>query len=346
MIREVKIGIFGLVAVIILIWGYQFLEGKNIFEKNNTYHVRFDNINQLEVASQVLVNGFRVGSVTKIVMDPEDYTKLIVTIDVNKRIRIPKDSRVVITSSSLVGGRIVLIEMDGYCEGDDCAQSGDFLNGKSLSALGSMLPPEEVSEYLNVLQNALLGTVDSLKLDRESARFANNFTSIFNNLSSISYNLDLLLKNNVKSLTASFDNIESITYALKANEAKIAAIIDNISIVTNSLKSLEIDTLVDKGKLTLASVDSSLHQLQTTLINTGNSVSRIEGLLAGIEEGDGTLGKLIKDEKLYDELNNTLIHTNLLLQDMRLYPGRYFNLSLFKNKQPYQKAENDPAFNE
>ena len=311
--REIKIGFFGLAALIILIWGYQFLEGKNIFEKNNTYHVRFDNINQLEVASQVLINGFRVGAVTNIVMDPEDYTKLLVSIVVNRKIRIPKDSRVLITSSSLVGGRIVVIQIDGHCEEDDCAQSGDFLQGRTLSALGSLLPAEEISDYLNVLQNALLGTVDSLKLDRESARFANNFTSIFRNISSITASLDMLLKNNEKSLSASFDNIESLTRVLTANEARIAGIIENLSELTATLKNLEVDTLIDRGKSTLASVDSNLQQLHGTLKSTDSSISRIESLLSGIEEGEGTMGKLMKDESLYDELNNTLIHTNLLL---------------------------------
>lgn len=342
--REVKIGILALVVFLIFIWGYQFLKGKNVFERNNTFYIRYENVDQLEVASPVLVNGFKVGSVIKIKIDPEDYTRLIVTIDVNEKIKVPKGSRAIITSSGLVGGKVIMIDIKGFCEDDDCAQNGDFLKGEILSILGSMLPQNEIDIYFKKLSSGLIGVVDSLKNDEGGEKIINDTKTIISNLSSITTNLDALLKSNEKNLNATFDNIQKLTLALKSNDAKINSIIANINSITGTLKNSGIDTLVDDGRNTITNLNQNLMKLESVLNETDNAVKKIDGLLSGIEGGKGTLGKLIKDDKMYDELNMTLRHTNLLLQDLRLYPGRYFNLSLFKlKKPPYQKVENDPA---
>ena len=342
--REVKIGILALVVFLIFIWGYQFLKGKNVFERNNTFYIRYENVDQLEVASPVLVNGFKVGSVIKIKIDPEDYTRLIVTIDVNEKIKVPKGSRAIITSSGLVGGKVIMIDIKGFCEDDDCAQNGDFLKGEILSILGSMLPQNEIDIYFKKLSSGLIGVVDSLKNDEGGEKIINDTKTIISNLSSITTNLDALLKSNEKNLNATFDNIQKLTLALKSNDAKINSIIANINSITGTLKNSGIDTLVGDGRNTITNLNQNLVKLESVLNETDNAVKKIDGLLSGIEGGKGTLGKLIKDDKMYDELNMTLRHTNLLLQDLRLYPGRYFNLSLFKlKKPPYQKVENDPA---
>lgn len=343
--REVKIGILSLVVIFLLVWGLLFLKGKNFFEKNNTYYIRYDNVEQLEVASPVLVNGFKVGSVIKIKLDPKDYTKLIVTIDVSGKIKIPKDAIAILSNSGLVGGKVISIKLNGFCEGDACAESGDFLNGQVVGMLGSMLPEEELEAYFQKLKSGIVG--DSLKAADAGNQLVSQTKNIVSNLSSISDNLDELIKANSKSLNATFANLEKLTYTLKTNDQKINTIIDNINSLSRQLKNTEIDTLVGEGKVTVANLNSNLGQLKSVLNETDKTVKNIDSMLAGIEGGKGTLGKLIKDDNLYNELNTTLKHTNLLLQDLRLYPGRYFNLSLFKfKKQPYEKVENDPAFEE
>jgi phospholipid/cholesterol/gamma-HCH transport system substrate-binding protein len=343
--REVKIGILTLVVFVIFVWGYQFLKGKNVFERNNTFYIRYENVDQLEVASPVLVNGFKVGSVIKIKIDPEDYTKLIVTIDVNEKIKVPKNSMAIISSSGLVGGKVIMIDIKGFCDGNDCAQNGDFLKGEVLSMLGSMLPQTELDIYFKKLSSGLIGVVDSLKNDKGGDRIIRDTKTIISNLSSITSNLNVMIKGNEKNLTATFDNIQKLTQALKSNDAKINAIISNINSITGSLKKSGVDTLVEDGKRTISSLNQDLEKLEYILNDTDQAVKKIDGILADVEGGKGTLGKLIKDDKLYEDLNMTVKHTNLLLQDLRLYPGRYFNLSLFKlKKPPYQKAENDPAF--
>ncbi|MGE5354969.1 MAG: MlaD family protein [Deltaproteobacteria bacterium] len=343
--REVKIGILTLVVFLMFLWGYQFLKGKNVFEKNNTFYIRYENVDQLEVASPVLVNGFKVGSVIKIKIDPEDYTKLIVTIDVSDKIKVPKNSKAIISSSSLVGGKIIMIEINGFCEGNDCAQSGDFLQGEIRSILSSMLPDNELDTYFKKLGSGLTGVVDSLTTEGANTRLVQDTKSIISNLASITANLDALIKKNEQNLSYSFDNIQDITNTLKSNEAKINSIISNINSLTADLKNSDVDSLLIAGQNTVKTLDQNLTNLKTVMDNTDKAVIKLEGLLNGLDNGNGTLGKLLKDEKLYDELNLTVKHTNLLLQDLRLYPGRYFNLSLFKlKKQPYQKVDNDPAF--
>ena len=345
--REVKIGILTLIVFAIFVWGYQFLKGKNVFEKNNTFYIRYENVDQLEVASPVLVNGFKVGAVIKIKIDPEDYTKLIVSVDVSEKIKVPKTARAIITSSGLVGGKVIMIDINGFCQGDDCAQSGDFLEGKVLSMLGSMLPQNELDIYFKKLGTGIAGMVDSLNSDQGGMKIVDDTKAIISNLAAITAKLDVLIRNNEKSLTASFDNIQKLTGALRSNEAEINAIIANINAITGSLKNSEFDSLIGDSKNTMANLNQDMEKLGAVINDTGLAVKKVESLLSEIDEGKGTIGKLIKDDKLYDELNMTVKHTNLLLQDLRLYPGRYFNLSLFKmKKSPYEKVENDPAFDQ
>jgi phospholipid/cholesterol/gamma-HCH transport system substrate-binding protein len=343
--REIKIGILSLAVVFLFVWGLLFLKGKNIFEKNSSFYIRYDNVEQLEVAAPVLVNGFKVGSVIKIKLDPKDYTKLIVTIDVSGKIKIPKNAIAVLGNSSLVSGKVISIKLNGFCQGDDCAKSGDFIEGKVIGMLGSILPEEDLESYLKKLKTGLVG--DSLNATDAGSQLVSQTKNIVSNLSSISDNLDDLIKANSKSLNATFANLEKLTYTLKTNDQKINMIVDNINSLSKQLKNSEIDTLVGEGKVTIANLNSNLGQLKSVLNETDKTVKNIDSMLAGIEGGKGTLGKLMKDDNLYNELNTTLKHTNLLLQDLRLYPGRYFNLSLFKlKKQPYERVENDPAFEE
>jgi len=340
MSKEVKIGILSLVVLIVLVWGFQFLKGKNLFANIQQFHIKYDNVEQLEVASQVLVNGYKVGAVTKMRMDPDDYSKILVDIDVKGSIKVPKNTQATIISLGLVGGKAIILDIDRDCKGSDCAQSGDFLPGGMRGMLSSMVPETELDRYMQKIKSGFKGTLDS----EGGNDMVEQSKAIVKNLAAITDKLDKMLSKTDKNIEASVANVAALTKSLKESDVKIASILDNLDKLTLSLKNANVDSLIIKGDDAVAEITKSLKGLKSILNKADSSIKSFDGIMNKVNKGDGTLGKLLKDEKLYDDLNLTVKHTNLLLQDMRLYPGRYFNLSLFKKgAKEYQKVEKDPG---
>ena len=340
MSKEVKIGILSLVVLIVLVWGFQFLKGKNLFANIQQFHIKYDNVEQLEVASQVLVNGYKVGAVTKMRMDPDDYSKILVDIDVKGSIRVPKNTQATIISLGLVGGKAIVLDIDRDCKGSDCAQSGDYLPGGMRGMLSSMVPETELDRYIKKIKSGFKGTLDS----EGGNDMVEQSKAIVKNLAAITDKLDKMLSKTDKNIEASVANVAALTKSLKESDVKIASILDNLDKLTLSLKNANVDSLIIKGDDAVAEITKSLKGLKSILNKADSSIKSFDGIMNKVNKGDGTLGKLLKDEKLYDDLNLTVKHTNLLLQDMRLYPGRYFNLSLFKKgAKEYQKVEKDPG---
>ena len=340
MSKEVKIGILSLVVLIVLVWGFQFLKGKNLFANIQQFHIKYDNVEQLEVASQVLVNGYKVGAVTKMRMDPDDYSKILVDIDVKGSIRVPKNTQATIISLGLVGGKAIVLDIDRDCKGSDCAQSGDYLPGGMRGMLSSMVPETELDRYIKKIKSGFKGTLDS----EGGNDIVEQSKVIVKNLAAITDKLDKMLSKTDKNIEASVANVAALTKSLKASDVKIASILDNLDKLTLSLKNANVDSLIIKGDDAVAEITKSLKGIKSILNKADTSIKSFDGLMNKVNKGNGTLGKLLKDEKLYDDLNLTVKHTNLLLQDMRLYPGRYFNLSLFKKgSKEYKKVEKDPG---
>jgi len=344
MSREVKIGMLSVVVLFVLIWGYNFLKGQNLFDNNKIYHVKYENVEQLEVASPVLVNGYKVGKVTRIKIDPDDYSKVLVDIDIKGNINIPKDTKATIISLGLVGGKAIILEINSDCEGEGCAQSGAILKGGMRGMLSSMLPASDLDVYMDKLKSGFKGVVDSVSGGGDKNEFVNDAKNIMRNLATITEKLDKILSNTDKNIENSISNIEALTRSLKGSDSKINSILDNLDQIAISLKNANIDSLIIKGDDAVAGLSNSINGIKSILKKADSSLASFDGVMNNVKNGKGTLGKLLKDDKLYDDLNLTIKHTNLLLQDLRLYPGRYFNISLLKGKKKeYKKVENDPG---
>ena len=342
--REIKIGIFAAAVIFLLVWGYSFLKGKNFFENNSEFYVKYENVDQLEVASPVFIHGYKVGSVTKIKIDPEDYSKILVTLDIKGGIKIPKDTKAIIVSMGLVSGKAIILDVTHDCEGDDCAQSGDYLQGETRGMLGSMIPETELDVYLNKFKTGFQGMIDSISDGNDTVDLVDESKKIISNLASITQKLDKILSKTDNNIENSIANVEALTKSLKASDQKIEAIINNLDIIAKNLKNANIDSLIINGNTAVSGLSSSIDGLKSVLAKADSSLNSIDEMVANIKEGKGALGKLMKDDKIYDELDLTIKHTNLLLQDLRLHPGRYINISLLKGKgKKYEKIEKDPG---
>ena len=314
MSKELKTGIIAVVVIALFIWGYNFLKGQDLFSANTRhFFVEYNNINGLNEASSVTINGLKVGKVDEIRFNqnPDKKGNLIVKISLDTDFNFSKNSIAKIYSASLMGGQNLAIvpKYDG-----EVAKSGDYLNGEVESDIFSSVG-EKLNPIQAKLENVLVGA-DSLLigfnqvLDEKSRKSLNRSIlglegTIYDVRKTLA-SVNTLLANNKENLNKTFENTKKIT--------------DNFSKVSDDLAK--------------ANLGESVKKLEATLAN-------VNGLLANMKSGKGTLGKLMTDDKMYTNLTNASKELEELLREMKLNPKRFVHFSLFgKKPKPYNEENN------
>lgn len=332
-------------VVTISIWGYKFLRGKNLLRPTNDYFVKYQNIEQLATTSPVLIRGMNVGTVSKVALD-DDMQTIIATLDINRGIHIPKDAEAVIISTSLMGGKAIDLRIKGACSGADCAKPGDFLHGSVKGVFDSFLDKGEngtlakVKENIGEILSNLGDSLTSPDASNEIAKTYQELSKLISNLASITGTLDNSMGSYDKHLQASLANVETLTGTLANNQDKIAQSISHLENIMKQFDESNPGALVTEAQATVES-------LNTTLGEANKSFEELSAIMKDLQAGKGSMGKLMKDEALYNNLASTSKNLDLLLQDFRLNPKRYVNVSVFGKKQKdYNVPEDDPAYKE
>lgn len=301
--REVKTGVLAIGAILLFIFGYSFLKGTNIFDKNRTFYVKYQNVEGLAKSALVTINGLDVGKVQNIRF-ANKTGGLVVEFTVEDDFEFSKNSVARIYSSGLIGGKSLGIFPE--YDPNNVAKSGDTLRGEvedgMLSAVTKALGPLEKKV------NNTLATVDTLMLA---------FTDV----------LDDSTRNNLKQA------IENLSNTLKSFEGVSQKL--NGILGENGGKLNNTFTNLDEMSANFAKLSDSLAQLETgrLVADLQTVVTRLDAIAAGIENGEGSVGKLLKDDKLYDNLEGASRQLEQLLQDVKLNPKRYVNVSVFGKKQ-------------
>lgn len=306
--REVKTGILAICAIALLIFGYSFLKGKNLLENDRTFYAIYDNVEGLIPSSPVTINGMVVGQVVSISF-ADTKGNLVVEFNVDSDFSFSKNSLAKVYGGGLIGGKSLAI-MPIYEQGLD-AKDKDTLPGKIEPGL-----LELVNDKLAPLQEKLEAAITDADILLNSVNGILNVDNK-NNLNSIFKDLSVTVKN-FKGASISLNSI------LSGNEDKL----------NNTFTNL------DKMSTNLNKVSDSLAQ-----INIGKLGKSLENVLANFEKiskdinsGKGTVGKLLKDDKLYNNLEKTSKQLELLIQDLRLNPKRYVHISVFgKKNSSYEK---------
>jgi phospholipid/cholesterol/gamma-HCH transport system substrate-binding protein len=207
--------------------------------------------------------------------------------------------------------------------------------------LESMFADQDIPGYMQQLKSGLGDIVtdisDSLSAQGASNEFAKTFRAlqeVLVNLASFTAQLSGSMSAYDRKLQSSLDNLSTFTDALAASDAQITSALANLDTITGDFKNAQLGT----------SLNTTMTSFDETLAKVDKSFNELEGLLKEINSGQGTLGKLSKDKELYDNLNETSAQLALLLQDFRLNPKRYVNVSVFGKKQKeYEVPEDDPA---
>lgn len=307
--KEIKTALLVIGSLALLIWGYNFLKGKDLFSSNRTFYVNYDNVEGLNQASTVTINGMIVGKVNNIFMNNEG--SITVELSVNSPIEIPASTVAEIYSPGMLGGKQVALIVD-FSDGN-LASSGDFLNsgvkiglldGLSGKADPIMVKLDSVLYNVNQLVVGLNNTLDdSLK------------TSLQNSLAELNHTLK-----NTTQITTGFNRI------VADNEQKIGTIVSDFSETSGNLKQMS-------EELAQADLKATLDKFEETADNLSN-------MMAKIESGEGNLGKLINDDELYNNLEGTSKELNQLIEDIKLNPKRYLNISVFgKKSTPYEEPK-------
>ena len=303
--KEVKVGIIAIVVFALSIWGFNFLKGKDILRTTDSYYIVFDRADGLIESGNVLYKGYKIGNITALVFDANKSGKFIVKITLASHINVPEGSMVKIKQVNPLAATSDLEII--FSNADSFHQPGDTLISSTNKGFTDILTD------LQVKVESVLGGVDTLLSSINevlSPQAREDLRSSIDNLHGSLASLNQTLGPN-GDLYSSFNNLESVTSTLKEKNASIASTLDHLSNISSSLDSANLELI--------------LHRLDSTLIST-------HSVIAKINEGEGTLGKLVNDSSLYTNLDSTSIYLNQLIQDLNEHPKRYVHFSLFGKK--------------
>lgn len=321
--NETKIGALATVSIALLILGFNFLKGKNLFEREKDIYAVFPKVDGLSTSDAVRINGYQVGKVTTIKETDQELTGVIVGIQITKNIRIPKDSYATINVNPL--GATVINIVKGTSK--DHISEGDTL--RTAAAAGLL---DDLKNNLSPTMDKVNGTLASLDSLIEITGATMDATTRINiqhtirNLETSTAALNTMLAAQ-GALNKSLNNVDAITSNLKNNKDTINEMLANAAKFSSNLASLDMNGIMEKIKLTADDLNQTLKK---------------------INSGEGSLGLLMNDKKLYSHLTSSANSLNILLQDFRLHPKRYVNISVFggKNKvEPLMRPLEDSVKN-
>jgi len=345
MSNEIKVALLAITALALSYWGFKFIIGKNVLKNSNIYYVEYQDIDLMKTSSPVTIGGVQVGFVADI-KPLLDRKMVLVTLDLEEDVRVPESTVAYIKSTGFMGGKAIELRYGDPCSGDDCAESGEYLQGATLGMISSMLSQEELNEYLNILENSIGAIVDSLSVhligDDADGPLANSLRSLeatMSNMESASGQLNGILYKSSDNINSTLANLESITSNLDSSNHQITKIIDQTEQFSGQLASVDLAA-------TLKEVETTIEDLRATLGKADDSFEGISNLVDNLEAGEGTLGLLLQDDKLYRELSRLSSQTDSLVNDFQERPYRYMPLKSRRKVLRYDRKDENEEGNE
>jgi phospholipid/cholesterol/gamma-HCH transport system substrate-binding protein len=310
--REIKAAIIVISAILLFIWGYSFLKGRDLFTNYKTYYVEYNNVEGITPSSIVTLNGLIIGKVTAITIN-NTTGKLQVELQLKTEFPISKSSTAVIYEPGLIGGKQIAIHPnlnDKVLIEDGGTLKGNVELGLAASMGNKLVPVQQKIEKLLTNADQLITGINAV-LDQKGQ------ADLKNSLAELSKTMEQFHKASL-----------SVNGLLDNNTAKINGVVTNFNKVSGDFSKIS-------DSLQKADLGKTVRDLNKTLAS-------VDKIMANLQAGKGTMGKLLHDEALYANLNKTSKELELLLQDVRLHPTRYVNVSVFgKKNKPYIAPEND-----
>jgi len=300
--NEFKVGALATVAIILAVLGYNLMRGKNAFNRERIYFATYPDVNGLALAAHVRYHGMNVGRVQNMDLDKKGSGQIIVSMNVSPDLKIPRGSVAKIVQIDLFGTKAVQI---------------DLSNAKEILESGDTLQPGVEPDVISGVKDqaaSLLGSLDSVVTSVKQTFNAQTRDNLQKSFASIQRTLDVLDKsvsNNQNRLTRIFSNIESLTNNLNQNKDQVTAILSNLNAISDSLRRANVAQTMTQARNVLQDVSAVIHK---------------------INEGHGSVGLLLNDQGLYNNLDAASKSLDALLKDFNEHPGRYVQFSVFGKK--------------
>ncbi len=307
--NEVKVGATALLTIVVFVWLFNFLKGKDFLKSTAIYYTVYDKVGGLAESSPVEINGYKVGVVRSIGFIDAISGRLLVEFSVNKNFKLPKNTVAEIVPVSLLGGMKVQFV---YGAGPGTYSVGDTIPGRLAESLmdkidTEILPVKEKISNLIVVLDSVISSVDEIM----NPEFKKNFSSTLAHLNSTTASLDKAIGSKEKELAATLDNIKKFTQMLSDNSGKMNKTFSNLEAITDTLAA--------------ADIYSSVSNLKASLEKSAL-------LMDNLNKGKGSAGQFLTNDTLYTNLTNSLESLNVLLKDMKANPKRYVHFSVFGKK--------------
>ncbi len=312
--KEFKIGIVVLFAVTAFIWGISFLKGANFFSNKFYLYAVYPKIDNLIPANALQINGYKIGQVRSIsLIEKAGKNQVLVKFLVTEDIEIPKNSTAKIVSTDLLGSKVVEVIFNNSSK--EYAVNGDTLRSESEQGLKDSFnqqlgPLQEKAESLMSSIDSVMTVVSLVLNTRTRDNLDKTFESVRKAILSLektAYKLDDLMATEKPKMSQIFTNLNGITSNLQRNEQQITNILTNFSNLSDSLAK---------------------SQLKSAVANADNTMRELNDLLTKINAGQGTLGKLAKNDSLFNNMNKSAEDLDKLLKDLKENPKRYVHFSL------------------
>ena len=292
--RELKIGIFAVIVIGVSWWGIKWLGGQNLLLQSNIYYVYYDDVSGLQESSRVKLRGVEVGNVRDIELE-RDRVKVQIAVESKYTSMIPANSVAEIGSAGLMGGvEIAIVQGDAT----ECVKSGATLEGRiKPDMLGAL------ADKGTELIDGLAVTIDGV--NTLIGGNSQNISDLVANLESMSASIDAMLKTSTPNINSAMADLSEFAATLSANTERIESMLANLDTFSGDLAEADV-----------------VNQLSST-------VASLNEVLAAIEGGEGSVGKLLTDEELYNSLTTAGDNLGLLLEDLKTNPMRYVHFSLF-----------------
>ncbi|MBU2913903.1 MlaD family protein [Reichenbachiella agariperforans] len=284
MTKELKVGLFTAISGAILYFGFNFLKGVNFFSNTQQFYAIYENIDGLNVSNPVIVNGFAVGRVSGIEILQNQNNKIIVEIDIKGNLTVGKGSSAVLMNSDFLGSKSILLDIKNIAQP---LESGDTIQGEVDLGLAAILnSAEPITEDIGVMISNLSEVMAGMKGTGEQIK------STLRNLDVTVSNVNTLVVENNNHLRRTFDNLNGLLKNVDTKISQLGPLMSSADSTLNKINRLELEKAVNSLNMTLS-------QLETTVTDLNN--------------GKGSLGKLLNEDSLYTNLNQAILDLDELL---------------------------------
>ena len=316
--KSIKVGIISLITIFLIYFGMNFLKGINVLNNGKILHAYYEDVAGLSEGNSITVNGYKIGTITEIKFDNKRDNQLRVDLNIQNDIRIAKNSVAKIVSLDLMGTKGISLVLGDSTE---FVSTGDEL----MSSIESSLQDEVNAQILPLKMKTeeLIGSIDSVmtvitsvlnKDARESlSKSLISLDQTFSTLSETMKVIDKMVNENKENVNVTLTNFASISENLNHSNKEIKNILYNFSSISDSLVKADILT----------------------------SVNKIDMIINSINNEEGSLGKLVKNKSIYENLEAVTRELEELIKDMKLNPERYVNFSIISSPKPYVKSNSE-----